>query len=116
MEKRSDAGTDDQEGPNVGEWRFGVYSSSSNLSNSDDKKMSDWSKRLIEMSLKTPVDNGKEAAYTSTSPQHGSPAKDRVIGFSTKKALASPKTPGELQSSTNILKDDGSQLQQSKSF
>ena len=34
-------------------WRLGAYSSSkSNLTNSDDKKMSDWSKKLLEDSLK----------------------------------------------------------------
>lgn len=33
-------------------WRLGAYSSSkSNLTNSDDKKMSDWSKKLLEDSL-----------------------------------------------------------------
>lgn len=43
---------DDSEEKN-GKWRLGAYSSSkSNLTNSDDKKMSDWSKQLLEDSLK----------------------------------------------------------------
>lgn len=62
--------------PEVEQWHFGAYSSSScGLSNSDDKKMSDWSKHLLEMSLKTPLKNGK-LPYTSVSPQQLTPQKD----------------------------------------
>lgn len=58
----------------------------------------------------------QKVAYASMSPQHLSPRNDRLT-FS-KKAIASPKTPEELQSSSaNILKyTDGSQLEHSKSF
>jgi hypothetical protein len=50
------------------QWHFGAFSCSScGLSNSDDKKMSDWSKHLIETGLKTPLGNPK-MAYTSLSP------------------------------------------------
>lgn len=102
----------DTQAENKGEqWHFGAFSCSScGLSNSDDKKMSDWSKHLLETGLKTPLCNEK-MAYTSMSPQELSPKSENKITFS-KKAIASPKTPEELQSSSaNILKyTENSQL------
>jgi len=116
--KMDDQPKDEAEGlAQVEQWHFGAYSSSScGLSNSDDKKMSDWSKHLLEMSLKTPLKNGK-LPYTSVSPQQLTPQKDQMITFP-KKAIASPKTPEERQSSSaNMLKGAGnSQLQHSKSL
>lgn len=81
--------------------------------------MSDWSKHLLEAGLKTPTDVNTKIAYTSMSPQHMSPKSDTNKITYAKKAIASPKTPEELQSSSaNILKYEGdnSQLQHSKSF
>lgn len=106
-----------QEPTKEDQWRFGAFSCSSyGHSNSDDKKLSDWSKHLLEKGLKTPLGNPK-MAYTSMSPQELSPKNENKITYS-KKAIASPKTPEELQSSSaNILKyADNSQLQHSKSF
>ena len=49
-------------------WHFGAYSCSScGLSNSDDKKLSDWSKHLLEKGLKTPQGE-QRMAYASMSP------------------------------------------------
>lgn len=55
--------------PTKGEqWHFGAFSCSSlGLSNSDDKKMSDWSKQMLATGLKTPLGHAK-MAYTSMSP------------------------------------------------
>lgn len=106
-----------QEANKGDQWHFGAFSCSScGLSNSDDKKLSDWSKHLLEKGLKTPLGNPK-MAYTSMSPQELSPKNENKLTYS-KKAIASPKTPEELQSnSANILKyADNSQLQHSKSF
>ena len=56
---RSDV--DDEEGHQVGQWRLGAYSSSkSGLSNSDDKKMSQWSKQLIELNMVMKFKEGAE--------------------------------------------------------
>ena len=59
----------------------------------------------------------QRAPYTSMSPQQLSPRNDNKLTYS-KRAIASPKTPEELQSSSaNILKcTDASQLEHSKSF
>jgi hypothetical protein len=66
---------DDSDNDNE-KWRLGAYSSSkSNLTNSDDKKMSDWSKKLLEDSLH------KEQKFVVL----GSPVQE--------KRHASPKTP-----------------------
>lgn len=53
---------------NKEKWRLGGYSSSkSNLTNSDDKKMSDWSKKLLENSLK--VDKDQLEPFSLKSPK-----------------------------------------------
>lgn len=73
----------------VEKWRLGAYSSSkSGLSNSDDKKMSQWSKQLIELNLK---------------PQKSKlPSDDCSLdGKEAKRMVASPRTPDAMSSAAH---------------
>ena len=83
-------------------WRLGGYSSSkSNLTNSDDKKMSDWSKQLLDDSLKKNRNITRMVNLQSPGRQE--------------KRLASPRTP-EGKISSKIWKQGGSTPEENESM
>lgn len=105
----SDMGDEDHQ---VGQWRLGAYSSSkSGLSNSDDKKMSQWSKQLIELNMRTYKEGAENQAKQSAlglrllSPSncsHGAADDSNLL----KRAHGSPRTPEGPLSSAALRKQE----------